>query len=80
MKENPLGDVDGFTPEQRFFLAYATVWAANTREEDMRSRTKSDPHSLGEWRVMVLCLIFRLGMMPSISLRKVRCILLLKTV
>jgi putative endopeptidase len=51
MKENPLGDVDGFTPEQRFFLAYATVWAANTREEDMRSRTKSDPHSLGEWRV-----------------------------
>ena len=32
-------------------MAYATVWAANTREEDMRSRTKSDPHSLGEWRV-----------------------------
>ena len=47
----PLEIVDGFTPEQRFFLAYATVWAANTREEDMRSRTKSDPHSLGEWRV-----------------------------
>ena len=50
-KDAPLGVVDGFTPEQRFFLAYATVWAANTREEDMRSRTKSDPHSLGEWRV-----------------------------
>ena len=32
-------------------VSYATVWAANTREEDMRSRTKSDPHSLGEWRV-----------------------------
>lgn len=51
MKENPLGEVDGFTPEQRFFLAYATVWAANIRDEEIRSRTKSDPHSLGEWRV-----------------------------
>ena len=50
-KEHPLGDVDGFTPEQRFFLAYATVWAANIRDEEIRSRTKSDPHSLGEWRV-----------------------------
>ena len=51
-KDAPLGVVDGFTPEQRFFLAYATVWAANTREEDKRSRKKSDPHSLGEWRVI----------------------------
>ena len=50
-KEHPLGNVDGFTPEQRFFLAYATVWAANIRDEEIRSRTKSDPHSLGEWRV-----------------------------
>ena len=50
-KDAPLATESGLTPEQRFFLAYATVWAANTREEDMRSRTKSDPHSLGEWRV-----------------------------
>ena len=50
-KDNPLGVVDGFTPEQRFFISYATLWAANIREEDIRSRTKSDPHSLGEWRV-----------------------------
>ena len=51
MKTAPLGVADGFTPEQRFFLAYATVWAGNIREEDIRMRTKSDPHALGEWRV-----------------------------
>lgn len=41
----------GFTPEQRFFLAYAGVWAANITEKEIRSRTKSDPHALGMWRV-----------------------------
>ena len=40
-----------FTPEQRFFLAYAGVWAGNIRDEEIRSRTKSDPHALGRWRV-----------------------------
>ena len=42
---------DGFTPAQRFFLAYANVWAANIRPEEILNRTKSDPHSLGRWRV-----------------------------
>ncbi len=42
---------DGFTPAQRFFLAYAGVWAANITDEEIRNRTKSDPHSLGRWRV-----------------------------
>ena len=51
MKDNPLGTLDGFTPEQRFFLAYAGVWAGNITEAEIRNRTKSDPHSLGEWRV-----------------------------
>ncbi len=50
-ENNPLSDVDGFTPEQRFFLSYSNVWAANIRDEEIRSRTKSDPHSLGRWRV-----------------------------
>lgn len=45
------GDMDGFTPEQRFFLAYAGVWAANIRPEEILRRTKEDPHSLGRWRV-----------------------------
>ena len=45
------GEMDGFTPEQRFFLAYAAVWAANIRPEEILRRTKSDPHALGRWRV-----------------------------
>lgn len=44
-------DIDGFTPEQRFYLAYANVWAGNIRDEEILSRTKTDPHSLGRWRV-----------------------------
>lgn len=50
-KDAPLDVVDGFTPEQRFFLAYATLWAGNIRDEQIRVYTKSDPHSLGKWRV-----------------------------
>ncbi|MBQ4442626.1 MAG: M13 family metallopeptidase [Bacteroidales bacterium] len=45
------GNMDGFTPEQRFFLAYAAVWANNIRPEEILRRTKTDPHSLGKWRV-----------------------------
>ncbi len=51
MKTNPLTEVDGFTPEQRFFLSYAGVWANNIRPEEIIRRTKEDPHSLGKWRV-----------------------------
>ena len=51
MKEKPLQTEDGFTPEQRFVLAYANLWAGNIRDEEIRVRTKSDPHSLGRWRV-----------------------------
>ncbi len=47
----PLEVKDGLTPEQRFFLAYSTVWAGNIRPEEILVRTKSDPHSLGKWRV-----------------------------
>ena len=50
-KDNPLGIIDGFTPEQRFFLAYANVWGQNIRDEEIRKRVKSDPHELGKWRV-----------------------------
>ena len=44
-------DIDGLTPDQRFYLAYANVWAGNIRDEEILSRTKTDPHSLGRWRV-----------------------------
>ena len=51
MKEHPLGKVDGFTPEQRFFLSYGLIWANNTREEQLRQQVKTDPHSPARWRV-----------------------------
>jgi putative endopeptidase len=43
--------IDGFTADQRFFLAYAKVWAQNIRDKEILRRTKEDVHSLGEWRV-----------------------------
>jgi len=52
---NAIGDkaetVNGFTPDQQFYLAYANVWAGNIRDAEILNRTKNDPHSLGKWRV-----------------------------
>ena len=45
--------IDGFTPDQRFFLSYANVWANNITKEEMLRRTKVDVHSLGVNRVNV---------------------------
>ena len=50
-KDQPQEEKLGFTPDQRFFLAYAAVWAGQIRDEEIRNLTKSDPHSLGKWRV-----------------------------
>ncbi len=50
-KRNALPVIDGLTADQRFFIAYAGVWAGNIVEAEIRNRTKSDPHSLGRWRV-----------------------------
>jgi putative endopeptidase len=43
--------IDGFTPDQRFFLSYAQVWRANIRSEETMRRLKEDVHSPGEARV-----------------------------
>ena len=43
--------IDGFTPEQRFFLSYATLWGGNVRDAEILRLTQIDPHSLGKWRV-----------------------------
>lgn len=51
MKGKNIQEIDGFSALQRFYLAYANVWANNIREEEILSRTKTDPHSLGEYRV-----------------------------
>ena len=41
---------DGYTPEQRFWIAYAQQWCSQTRPESLRSQALSDPHSPDEWR------------------------------
>lgn len=51
MGENIPEPIDGFTAEQRFYIAYATLWAQNIREQEIVRLTKIDPHSLGKWRV-----------------------------
>ena len=51
MKENPLQKADGFTPEQRFFLSWGRVWAANARPEYTEYIITVDPHSPNKARV-----------------------------
>ncbi len=51
LKEKPQPVIDGFTPEQRFFLSWANVWAGNARTEFIDRQLKSDPHSPAEFRV-----------------------------
>lgn len=43
-------DIDGFTPEQRFFMSWATVWRTKQRDEYLRTQIKTDPHSPGRYR------------------------------
>lgn len=43
--------IENFSPEQRFFLAYAALWAGHIRDAEIRRLTQIDPHSLGKWRV-----------------------------
>jgi putative endopeptidase len=45
------GLIDGFTPEQRFFLGYAQVWRTLQRDEGAKTQVASDPHSPAKWRV-----------------------------
>ena len=42
--------IDGFTPEQRFFLGYAQIWRSNIRPEAVRQQVQTDPHSPGQFR------------------------------
>jgi putative endopeptidase len=45
--------IDGFTPEQRFFMSWATVWRTKARDETTRNLIKTDPHSPGNFRAYV---------------------------
>lgn len=44
--------INGFSPNQRFFLAFAHIWAQNIRDEEIVKRTREDVHSLGRYRVI----------------------------
>ncbi len=50
--QHPLGVKDGFTADQRFYLAFAGIYANHISEAELRNRTKTDEHSQGRWRVM----------------------------
>ncbi len=46
-------NIDGFTPEQRFFISWATIWRSKMRDEAMKNMVKTDPHSPGQYRAYV---------------------------
>jgi putative endopeptidase len=52
MAGNDTEPIDGFTPDQRFYLAYAHLWASNIRDKEILRLTKEDVHSLGRFRVL----------------------------
>jgi predicted metalloendopeptidase len=47
----PVKPIDGYTPQQRFFLSYGQIWCQNVTDQESRKRAKTDPHSPGQWRV-----------------------------
>jgi putative endopeptidase len=50
LAENPVGEIDGFTPQQRFFLSWAQSWRRNQRDEALRVQVNTDPHSPSKFR------------------------------
>ena len=54
LKKNPAlrRTIDGFTPEQRFFLSMSQVWRTNWREAELKRRLTLDPHSPGQYRAI----------------------------
>src|SRR5204863_4396658 len=54
LDKNPGGraqKIDGLTPEQRFFLSFAAIWKSKQRDEDLKLRLNTDPHSPARYRV-----------------------------
>jgi putative endopeptidase len=49
-RKAPPAPIDGFTPEQRFFISYAQVWCESATDQDFRRRAQEDVHSSGRWR------------------------------
>jgi predicted metalloendopeptidase len=53
------GDIDGFTQNQRFFITWSTIWRGLIRDEALKNRIKTDPHSPGQYR----------GFMPIMNMK-----------
>jgi len=54
LKENGRPDlIDGYTPEQRFYISWTTKWRSQIREEALKNQLKTDPHSPGKYRAFV---------------------------
>ncbi len=51
-KGNP-GLIDGYTPEQRFFISWGTIWRTKMRDEAIKNQVKTDPHAPGMYRAYV---------------------------
>ena len=49
--DTPVKPIDGFTPQQRFFIAYGQIWCQNVTDQQARVLAITDPHSPGRWRV-----------------------------
>lgn len=52
-KNGKPGPIDGFTPEQRFFMSWGTIWRTKSRPDALRNQVKTDPHSPGMFRAFV---------------------------
>jgi predicted metalloendopeptidase len=52
LKNKPKSKIDGFTPEQRFFIGFAQVWRGHSRPEYVRNQVVTDPHSPQQYRVI----------------------------
>lgn len=54
LKENgDPGLIDGYTPEQRFFISWGTIWRTKARDEAIKNQVKTDPHAPGHYRAYV---------------------------
>jgi predicted metalloendopeptidase len=51
IKSSPVKPIDGYSPQQRFFLSYGQIWCQNVTDQEARKRVLTDPHSPGQWRV-----------------------------
>ena len=52
LAENDPGEIDGFTPQQRFFLSWAQAWRRNYRDEALKLQVNTDPHSPARFRTL----------------------------